>query len=176
MQQPPDPAGPLARLASLAGPPSAGGDILDWNDLSGRYPRGFPDDYKEFIRVYGEGLFDDFLGVVAPVSGVYPNDPGANVEGITGTAELTGEEEDYDAPELLRRFAAREISEDWTLDDLCYAGSRFFHDRDVRRSIQLRIDLWDTEVPPELRRASKSSRPESKVAPWRCTWMEVPAR
>ncbi|MBK6010280.1 hypothetical protein [Streptomyces sp. MBT53] len=196
MQQPPDHAGPLARLASLAGPPSAGGDVLDWNGLSGRYPRGFPDDYKEFMRVYGQGLFDDFLGVVPPVSEVYPNDPGANVEGITVTAELTGEEEDYDAPELLvgwgytaeadllcwradspdpdewgtviwrrqwavpecwshfdcgmvellRRFAAREISEDWTLDDLCYAGSRFFHDRDVRRSIQLRIDLWDTEA------------------------------
>jgi hypothetical protein len=74
---------------------------VDWDSLSARYPRGFPDDYKEFMRVYGQGLFDDFLFVCPPIEEVYPNDPGATVEGVTGTAELTGEEEEYDAPELL---------------------------------------------------------------------------
>jgi hypothetical protein len=53
------------------------------------------------MRVYGEGLFDNFLGVNPPASEVYPNDPGADVEGITGNAELTAEELEYDTPELL---------------------------------------------------------------------------
>ncbi|MFD1662448.1 hypothetical protein ACFSL4_30815 [Streptomyces caeni] len=101
MRQQPTPIDALARLTSLVAPPTGGGNRADWDGLSERYPRGFPDDYKQFMRVYGEGLFDDFLGACAPVSEVYPNDPGANVEGLTGDAELTGEELGYDAPELL---------------------------------------------------------------------------
>ncbi|GGJ71623.1 hypothetical protein [Streptomyces brasiliensis] len=200
MQQEPEPGGPLARLTSLVAPPAAGGNVLDWDSLTERYPRGFPDDYKEFMRVYGQGLFDDFLGVVPPVNEVYPNDPGANVEGVTGDAELTAEEEDYDAPELLIgwgytveadllcwradspdpnkwgtviwrrhwavpecwshfncgmvellcRFADRDISKDWTFDDLRYTGARFLHARDVKCYRQLRIDPWGADAPPQL--------------------------
>lgn len=98
-QQPPD--GALARLTSLVAPPRRGGNAVNWDDLSERYPRGFPDDYKDFIRVYGQGVFDDFLVVCPPGQEVYPNDQSATVEGVTDDAELTAEEEDYDAPELL---------------------------------------------------------------------------
>ncbi|MGX9884494.1 hypothetical protein [Streptomyces sp. NPDC002276] len=42
--------------------------------------------------------------------------------------------------ELLCRFAAREISEDWAFDDLRYTGSRFLHDRDDRRYTRLGIE------------------------------------
>ncbi|MFD1663205.1 hypothetical protein ACFSL4_34850 [Streptomyces caeni] len=101
MQHQPTPGGSLARLISLVAPPARGGNTVEWRSLSERYPRGFPDDYKEFMRVYGQGLFDDFLVVCPPVQEVYPNDPGATVEGVTGDAELTAEEEEYDRPELL---------------------------------------------------------------------------
>jgi hypothetical protein len=119
--------------------------------------------------------------------------------GVTGDAELTAEELDYDAPELLVgwgytvdadllcwradspdpnkwgtviwrrhwaepecwshfdcgmvellcRFAARDITEHWTFD-LRFAGARFLHARDNRRYLQLRIDPWGAETPPEL--------------------------
>ena len=99
------PAGALARLTSLVAPPAAGGDAFDWDGLTAPYPRGFPDDYKEFMRIYGPGLFDDFLSVAPPVHAVYPDDPSADIEGVTGDAELTAEEEGYDAPELLIGWA-----------------------------------------------------------------------
>lgn len=196
----PRPAGALARLTSLVAPPAAGGDTFDWAVLSERYPRGFPDDYKEFMRIYGPGLFDDFLSVAPPVHAVYPDDPSADVEGVTGDAELTAEEEGYDAPELLIgwgstveadllcwradspdpnrwttviwrrhranpqcwshfghgmvellcRFADRDIDEHWRTFDLRYSGARFFHDRDLKRYRQARIDPWGPEAPPNL--------------------------
>ncbi|MFE0625836.1 hypothetical protein ACFW3D_02575 [Streptomyces sp. NPDC058864] len=74
---------------------------MDWEGLSTRYPRGFPDDYMQFMWVYGQGIFDDFLNVVPPVQEVYLNDPSSTVEGLTADAEYTAEEEEYDAPELL---------------------------------------------------------------------------
>lgn len=61
------------------------------------------------MRVHGEGLFDNFLGVLPPVSEVYPNDPVADVEGLTANAEPTAEEEEHDAPELL-------IGWGWTIE------------------------------------------------------------
>ncbi|MFJ9909190.1 hypothetical protein ACIRVK_41275 [Streptomyces sp. NPDC101152] len=91
----------MTRLTSLVAPPAGGGNTVDWDSLTERYPRGFSDDYKQFVRVYGQGVFDDFLSVCPPIQEVYPNDPRADVEGVTGDAELTAEEEEYDAPELL---------------------------------------------------------------------------
>ncbi|MEU0411515.1 hypothetical protein ABZ307_27365 [Streptomyces griseorubiginosus] len=154
MQQPTDPDDLLARLTSLVAPPAAGGDTFDWDGLSARYPRGFPDDYKEFMRLYGPGLFDDFLSVAPPVHAVYPDDPSADVEGVTGDAELTAEDEGYDAPELLVgwgstveadllcRFAGRDIDEQWKTFELGYPGARCVHDRDLKRYRQARIDPW----------------------------------
>lgn len=91
----------LAKLLSLVDPPASGGTPVDWERASREYTHGFPRDYIEFMAAYGEGVFDDFLVVHAPFPDAYPNDPSSTVHGRTADARLTGEEEDYDAPELL---------------------------------------------------------------------------
>lgn len=53
------------------------------------------------MAVYGEGTFDDFFTVNAPFPDAYPNDAASSIRGVTENARLTGEEEGYDAPELL---------------------------------------------------------------------------
>ncbi|MFD0279517.1 hypothetical protein ACFVHB_37275 [Kitasatospora sp. NPDC127111] len=87
-------------LQTLVAPPASGGNATDWSRMTAEYDHGFPDDYRAFMQVYGEGTFDDFLYVDAPVSEVYTNPPFPMKEG-TDTACFTAEEEDFDEPELL---------------------------------------------------------------------------
>lgn len=198
MRNEPAPGDAMARLTSLVAPPAGGGNDVDWDSLAERYPRGFPDDYQQFMRVYGQGMFDDFLGVYPPVQEVYPNDPDSTVEGLTADAEFTAEEEEYDEPglligwgltseadllcwradspdpndwgtviwrrqwaapecwspfdcgmvELLGRYAARALPEQWEFD-LPYTGARFLHDRDIARFRRLKINPWGTDLPTE---------------------------
>lgn len=91
----------MQRLTSLVPPPAQGGNNVNWAALSTEYPHGFPDDYRLFMEVYGQGLFDDFLAVEPPVQEVYPLDAGATVRGRTADAQYTAEEDDYDRPDLL---------------------------------------------------------------------------
>ncbi|MFE0629800.1 hypothetical protein ACFW3D_22900 [Streptomyces sp. NPDC058864] len=97
MQQPPGES--MTRLMSLVTAPAKGGNTVDWDGLAKRYPRGFPDDYKQFMRVYGQGVFDGHLGVIPPVQEVYRK--GSTIEEDTATAEFTAEELEYEEPELL---------------------------------------------------------------------------
>ncbi|MFI9787151.1 hypothetical protein ACIHEI_27145 [Kitasatospora sp. NPDC051984] len=90
----------IRRLRTLVAPPTGGGTTIDWSCVAAEYDHGFPDDYRAFMQIYGEGMFDDFLHVDAPVAEVYPNPPFPVKEG-TGTACLIAEEEYFDEPEFL---------------------------------------------------------------------------
>lgn len=59
----------------------------------------------DFMSVYGEGVFDDFVSVNAPFPDAYPDDPDSSVRGATANARLMGEEDEYDASELLVGWA-----------------------------------------------------------------------
>ncbi|MFF9645567.1 SMI1/KNR4 family protein [Kitasatospora aureofaciens] len=87
-------------LPPLVTPPASGGNAIDWSHMTAEYDHGFPDDYRAFMQVYGEGTFDNFLYVDPPVSEVYPNPP-FPVKEETDTACYTAEEEDFDEPDLL---------------------------------------------------------------------------
>lgn len=95
------PDGPASRLTALVAAPASGGSVVDWQAASARYGHGFPRDYRQFMRVYGEGIFDDFLGVCAPLSQVYPADSGAMVGGLTADARFTALEQGFEEPEHL---------------------------------------------------------------------------
>ncbi|NEC85947.1 hypothetical protein [Streptomyces sp. SID12501] len=69
--------------------------------MATEYSHGFPDDYREFMGIYGQGFFDDFLGVEPPTQDVYPLEVSATVRGRTADARFTGEECEYDRPDLL---------------------------------------------------------------------------
>ncbi|MFE2432930.1 hypothetical protein ACFXJ5_40305 [Streptomyces sp. NPDC059373] len=101
MNQELTPTDPLRRLMSLVEPPVRGGNTVDWVGLVAEYPHGFPDDYRAFMRVYGQGMFDDFVSVVPPIQEVYLHDLDATVRGRTADAQFTGVEEEYDEPNLL---------------------------------------------------------------------------
>jgi hypothetical protein len=88
-------------LRALVAPPTRGGNAIDWSAVVVEHDHGFPDDYRTFMEIYGEGTFDDFLYVVAPVSEVYPADPSSTVLGSTDTARYTAQEEDFEEPDLL---------------------------------------------------------------------------
>jgi hypothetical protein len=90
----------VRRLSELMPPPEAGGSVIDWERAEKSYGYSFPDDYREFMAIYGEGRIDDFLSIYTPISEVYVNGSGT-VAAITGDARLTGESEDYDSPRLL---------------------------------------------------------------------------
>lgn len=91
----------LVELMGMVTPPASGGLRVDWDRAVREYGHGFPRDYMEFMSVYGEGVFDDFVSVNAPFPDAYPDDPDSSVRGVTANARSMGEEEDYDAPELL---------------------------------------------------------------------------
>lgn len=95
--------GPLRQLVAMVPPPSAG-TIVDWDAVGEVYPHGFPDDYRQFMCVYGEGVFDSFINVDAPISEVYPNDPG--MAGETANAKYAAEEQDFGSPDLLIGWGA----------------------------------------------------------------------
>jgi hypothetical protein len=101
MKQEPTPEDPLRRLMSVVAPPAHGGNTVDWEGLTADYPHNFPDDYRAFMRVYGQGMFDNFLCVEPPTQEVYLQDLGATIRGRTADAQYTGEEEEYDEPEQL---------------------------------------------------------------------------
>ncbi|MGW0854714.1 hypothetical protein [Streptomyces sp. NPDC002690] len=88
-------------LAGLVRPPVEGGNEVDWASVEAAHPHGFPSDYRLFMEVYGQGCFDDFLGVEPPVQEVYPLDVGATILGRTADAFETAEASEYDEPELL---------------------------------------------------------------------------
>ncbi|MGW2372176.1 hypothetical protein [Kitasatospora sp. NPDC001683] len=88
-------------LTALVAAPSGGGSSIDWGRVAIEYDHGLPDDYKEFMEVYGEGVFDNFLSVVPPIPEAYPNDLSATVKGVTDDAQFTGEEEGFSDPDLL---------------------------------------------------------------------------
>ncbi|POX52531.1 SMI1/KNR4 family protein [Streptomyces sp. Ru71] len=87
-------------LMRLMPPPADGGRTVDWDEMARSWGRPFPPDYMRFMEVYGAGVVQDFLVVVAP----QPNGPLAEV-GWDGMVEETGNAEDtwadaYKAPGL----------------------------------------------------------------------------
>jgi hypothetical protein len=186
------PAEVVRQFRALVAPPVDGGNTIDWTQIVEDYGHAFPDDYRVFMEVYGEGTFDDFLSVKPPVSEVYI--PSSPVREETDNARYTAEMEDFDEPglliawgvtvdsdllcwyasdpdpnrwttviwrrhwadpecwmrfdcgmvELLRRYVQHEIPHFW-ISDLRYEGSRFLHERDVRRWLRMSLDLWAAE-------------------------------
>ncbi|MFB7290248.1 SMI1/KNR4 family protein [Actinacidiphila glaucinigra] len=96
---------PLQSLRLLVSAPLSGGTQVDWQDLVAEYPHGFPDDYRTFMRDYGEGEFNNHLMVFPPVPDVYPHDPDSTVRGVTAEARYQAEEDEYDQPDLLVGWA-----------------------------------------------------------------------
>ena len=43
-------------------------DVKDWEDVENRLNVTFPNDYKEFINSFGDGMFKDFLWILSPFS------------------------------------------------------------------------------------------------------------
>lgn len=56
----------LAELIQIMPPPSAGGDIVAWDDVFAQWGVRFPADYRGFVAVYGGGDVDDFLSISTP--------------------------------------------------------------------------------------------------------------
>ncbi|WP_190232882.1 SMI1/KNR4 family protein [Streptomyces avicenniae] len=54
------------RIVDVMPPSGQAGDVVDWAVIAAAWGHGFPDDYREFVRCYGEGAVEDFLGVLIP--------------------------------------------------------------------------------------------------------------
>ena len=53
-------------LLRLMPPPENGRSAVDWDRMAQSWGRPFPPDYQRFIEVYGAGVVQDFLVVLAP--------------------------------------------------------------------------------------------------------------
>ncbi|MEV7439462.1 SMI1/KNR4 family protein [Streptomyces griseoviridis] len=53
-------------LKDLMPPHPGSGDIIDWEAVERSWGTRFPEDYKKFIAVYGEGGVDDYLSFLLP--------------------------------------------------------------------------------------------------------------
>ncbi len=60
----------VERLAEVVPPPAAPYDAFDgpWERLEAQLGTALPQDYKDFVRLYGEGQFMEFLSVYVPYS------------------------------------------------------------------------------------------------------------
>jgi hypothetical protein len=73
----------MEALRRLLPPPATGGDDVDWDRLAESTGWVFPQDYKEFVRVYGGGDIDDYISVsTPPVPGSFYDDLLQHVDGI----------------------------------------------------------------------------------------------
>jgi hypothetical protein len=45
-------------LVGVMPPPSAGGDAVDWSDVRQGSGIEFPEDYKDFVSLYGDGVLN----------------------------------------------------------------------------------------------------------------------
>lgn len=68
-------------------PPTAASDTaVDWSWMIDRWGKEFPDDYRQFVDVYGAGSIDNYLSILAPeAAGDEPSDNGMLSE--TATAQ-----------------------------------------------------------------------------------------
>ncbi|WP_269856960.1 restriction endonuclease-related protein [Streptomyces sp. RPT161] len=80
------PAEVVRGLRALVAPPISGGNIIDWTQMVD-YGHGFPDDYRVYMEVYGEGIE------------VYI--PSSPVREETDNARYTAEMGDFDEPDML---------------------------------------------------------------------------
>jgi hypothetical protein len=76
-------------LLRLMPPPADGGRVVDWDRMARSWGRPFPPDYRRFMAVYGAGVVEDVLVVLAP----QPKAPLAEA-GWDGMVEETGNAED----------------------------------------------------------------------------------
>ncbi|TDC20604.1 hypothetical protein E1265_21500 [Streptomyces sp. 8K308] len=56
----------MERLARLMPPHEGAGDEIDWDAVTTGWGTRFPLSYREFMRTYGEGSIEKYLGVLAP--------------------------------------------------------------------------------------------------------------
>jgi len=61
----------IANLSRIVAPPEdprETGEEAGWATVESRLGTALPDDYKEYVRVYGSGTFDDFIVPLNPFS------------------------------------------------------------------------------------------------------------
>ncbi|MEV4970873.1 hypothetical protein [Streptomyces scopuliridis] len=56
----------IEALMRLMPPHSGAGSVVDWPRVEQAWGTCFPDDYKQFVAVYGAGAIDGYLGVMTP--------------------------------------------------------------------------------------------------------------
>ena len=56
----------MERLTRLMSPHEGAGEEIDWDAVASGWGTRFPLSYCEFMRVYGEGTIERYLGVLAP--------------------------------------------------------------------------------------------------------------
>ncbi len=63
---------PIETLIKVVPPPAAPFEAYDgpWEPIEAEFGVGLPPDYKDFVRLYGNGYFMEFLGVAVPVSAI----------------------------------------------------------------------------------------------------------
>ncbi|MGW7106529.1 hypothetical protein ACWGHU_10265 [Streptomyces xanthophaeus] len=64
----------VEELMRLLPPPSNGGDMVDWEQVHAQFGCNLPQDYRDFVAVYGMGSISDSLGISAPPFDGHPYD------------------------------------------------------------------------------------------------------
>ncbi|WP_190132388.1 SMI1/KNR4 family protein [Streptomyces mashuensis] len=55
-------------LLTLVAPGCGAGEVIDWGAVSAAWGTRFPDDYVDFMGVYGEGVMSEHLYILHPLS------------------------------------------------------------------------------------------------------------
>ncbi|MEU6537851.1 SMI1/KNR4 family protein [Streptomyces sp. NPDC047000] len=109
----------MKALSRLVKPPADGGDMVDWDAIYDRCGLCFPQDYRDFVSVYGGGTLDDYLGISIPPTGdSFYGDLLDDLEPSTGeNSEHPYPYPPYPGPEKLIRWASDPDGDDafWVL-------------------------------------------------------------
>ncbi|MCZ4100691.1 hypothetical protein [Streptomyces sp. H39-C1] len=62
----------VQRLLQFLPPPPEGGDMVDWDQVHANFGWRLPNDYRDFVAVYGMGAISDSLGIATPPFAGYP--------------------------------------------------------------------------------------------------------
>ncbi|MFK0286478.1 hypothetical protein ACIQVL_39270 [Streptomyces sp. NPDC090499] len=56
----------VRRLTQLLKPPTAGADTLPWQNIQAEWGTTFPQDYRDFMNIYGPGGIDGIIAIATP--------------------------------------------------------------------------------------------------------------
>ncbi|MBC7274807.1 MAG: SMI1/KNR4 family protein [Streptomyces sp.] len=123
-------------LMELIPPPSSGGDEIDWDALAELASSELPEDYRDFVAIYGGGEIDEYVAIATP-----PVQESAYATLLDGLGPALSED---DQPELESRLPGSSPARLWAFGSTASGDAIFWHCHGPAN--EWRVVVWKRQV------------------------------